>query len=128
MQALPIIIDLNVLEYHATAQAVGFEQRLIVMGAVLASPVAMHDDALRLLPAEQRHLQRIADQLRRHALGHGPTDNSAGIQVQHHGQIQPALFCPQVGDISRPLLVWRAGIKILSQQIVGHRQIMPTTR
>jgi hypothetical protein len=25
---------------HATAQAVGFEQRLIVMGAVLASPVA----------------------------------------------------------------------------------------
>lgn len=40
--------------------------------------------------------------------------------------IQPGLFCPQLGDISLPLLVWRAGIKVLSQQSAGHRQIMPT--
>ncbi len=71
-----IVVEVAFGAHAATLQAVGIQQHLIVLGTVLASPVTVHDDSLQLLASEQRHLQGIADQLRRHALGHRPADDS----------------------------------------------------
>ena len=109
---------------HAAVQAVCVQQCLIILRAILASTVTMHDNTSWLLAPEQRHLQGIADQLCRHALGHCPADNTTRIKIQYHCQIQPALVGPEVGNITGPLLVWGSGAEVLCQQIVGHWQVM----
>ena len=51
----------------------------------------MHDDAFWHLPGPQGHDQCSIHQLSGHTLGHSPAHHTAGVQIDDHGQIQPAL-------------------------------------
>jgi hypothetical protein len=46
-----------------------------------------------------RHLQRVDDQAGAHVLGQLPADDHPSGQVDHRGQIQPALTGAQVSDV-----------------------------
>ena len=43
---------------------------------------------------------------------------------QAHGQIEPALSCPDVADVSPPFLIWSFATKVLIQNVEGNRTIM----
>ena len=55
-------------ETVATVAAPLVEQSPVSGRAVLAAAIRMHDNATRLIAAPQRHLERIENQLRSHAL------------------------------------------------------------
>lgn len=57
-------------------------------------------------------------------LSHGPADDQARIEIDNHGQVEPAFFCPEIGDVANPFLVGLRGADILLQQVWRHRQIM----
>src|SRR5437879_10431970 len=46
------------------------------------------------------HAQGVADELGPHVVGHGPAHHPAGGQVDHGGQVEPALPGPDVGDVA----------------------------
>ena len=49
--------------------------------------------------ARDGHVERSERELVAEVVGHGPADDAAGEQVEHHGQVQPALSSPDVGQI-----------------------------
>ncbi len=107
---------------HAGDQAVRVEQGAVFARAVLAAAVRVHDHAARPVPAEQGHAQRIADQHRGHAVGHGPAHDLARVQVEHRRQVQPPLGRVDVGDVADPHLIPSLRRELLLQQVRRHRE------
>jgi hypothetical protein len=52
-----------------------------------------------------RHDARIGDVLRRHGGTHRPADDPTREQVEDRRDVQPALGCPDVGEVGRPFAV-----------------------
>lgn len=76
----------------------------------------MHHAAVRVATFEHRHSQGIADQLRRHALEHGPAQHRARVQAHHHRQIQPALVGADISDVTPPILIRQPSSEVRIQQ------------
>src|SRR5260370_31047757 len=55
---------------------------------------------------------------------HRPADNLAGEEVHHHGEIEPALICLDVGDIGEPDPVGRGGGEVPIEQVRGDRKVV----
>jgi len=65
-------------------------------------------------------LARLCDERgwsRRHFGPHCPTDDAARIQVEYHGDIQPAFRRPDIGEVGKPFPVRRIGDKFALQRI-----------
>ncbi len=67
-------------------------------------------------------LQRRTHQLRVHARRHRPAHHLAGVQVQHHRQVQEAAALADVGDVAHPGLVGAARVGAPGQHIGRDRQ------
>ena len=78
---------------HAAQYLVVLQSTLKQVTGVLASPVAMVNEASRRIPPAHRHVQRPQRQFSRHGVIHRPTYNRPGKQVHGYGQIEPAFFC-----------------------------------
>jgi hypothetical protein len=63
------------------------------------------------------HIQRTDRQIAFHPVADGAANDTAGIQVEYDREIQPTFPCPDVGDITSPLLVRGIRREILIQQI-----------
>lgn len=50
---------------------------------------------------------------------HGPTDDAAREEVQHESDVEPALSCPDIGEVSQPLLVRPVGLEVPVEDVVG---------
>jgi len=109
---------------HTAEQRMPGQEPLVQSRAILAPPVGMDDDTLGHLSPPQSHLQRLADQVGGHPFGKRPADDQPGIEVDDHGQVEPPLFGPEIGDIAHPLLVGGRGAEVLLQQVRRHRQIV----
>ena len=96
------VIPAVALAAHRADHAELGELVLKGMTGILASPVGVVHQPRRWFPAEPRHGQRIRHDVRRHAGFQRPAHHFAVEQVEHNGQIQPALVCPQVGDVGGP--------------------------
>ena len=59
---------------------------------------------------------------------HRPTDNEPRIDIQHHGQVQPALGGPDGGNIREPFPIRSRSGEIALQQIRSHQIAMATIR
>lgn len=57
-------------------------------------------------------------------VAHGPTDDLAGGEIEHSGQVEPALAGGQVGDVRQPDCVGQGGREELLQEVGGDRQIV----
>jgi hypothetical protein len=82
----------------------------------------MMDQPLVRSPDCQGLAQRLQSKLLVQAVTDGPTDNPPSEQIQDHGQIQPALVCPYVRDIRRPILVRALRREILIEQVGSERK------
>ena len=107
------------ITHTAHAQlSVGCHQAVLVGGAgVLAALVGMVQQSRSRTASHQGHAQGGFHQVGIHLRGHGPTDYSAGKQIQNGGQIQPAFCRVDVGEIADPFLVGRQGRKVLVEPV-----------
>ena len=78
---------------------------LIVVRTVLAAAIAVEDASLGRRSEGDGHIYCPDRQIALHAVGDGPADHAAGMQIQDDCQIQPSLAGPDVADVARPFLV-----------------------
>jgi len=77
-------------------------------------------------PAVQSpHAQRIRHQSALHVWLNAQTLHLAAEQVQHHGQVQPAFFSRNVGDVTGPHLIGRVGREVALQQVLCNGPVVP---
>ena len=50
-------------------------------------------------------VKRPERQVAGHASAHGPANDAPGVEVEHDGQVQPALCRPDIADVGSPFLV-----------------------
>jgi hypothetical protein len=80
------------------------------------------------MPPEPRHSQGIHHQRPRHALAHCKADYLSVEKIDHHGKIEPALFGPDIGDVTCPDPVRRSHGEVARQQVRSDWQIMRAVR
>jgi hypothetical protein len=68
------------------------------------------------------HQQGRRGQLGAQMVAHRPADHLARRQVEHGGQVKPALVRGYVGDVAEPNLVRRGHLEVLSEQVGRNRQ------
>ena len=61
-------------------------------------------------------VKRPERQVAGHASAHGPADDAPGVEVEHDGQVQPALCRPDIADVGSPFLVGCLGGEVLVEQ------------
>ena len=71
----------------------------------LASSIAMVDHTGARLAQPDSTVKRPERQVAGHASAHGPADDAPGVEVEHDGQVQPALCRPDIADVGSPFLV-----------------------
>jgi hypothetical protein len=67
--------------------------------SALAASIRMNDQSWGRSPLLDRHVQRITNQLGSHARGHGPANDSTGLQVYYDSQVQPSRAGEDVRNI-----------------------------
>jgi hypothetical protein len=105
---------------HAAEQSMLFDQTLKSLRAVLAAAVAVNHDTPRDPSTKQRYSEGVADQRRFHPITHRPPHNLAGVQIDDHREVEPALIRSTVGNVLHPLLIRPAGGEILVQKVGGY--------
>ena len=75
------------------------QQLLIVVGAILTAAIRMMDAARGRLPQRDSHLQRPDCQVAFHPVADRPTDDTPGMQVEDHGEIEPPFTRPNITDV-----------------------------
>ena len=88
---------------------------------VLATAVAMKDNAGAQLGRQPRHGQSIGDYFGRHPRLDRPADVLAVEQIQHDGQVQPAFTGWDVSEVARAHAEERLGREVARQQVLCHR-------
>lgn len=96
---------------HTTTYLIVGHQSLIIVTCILAALIRVVQQARRGLAHFKRHLQRGDDQVAFQAIAHGPADNPARVQIQDHGQVQPAFSGRNVGNICQPFSLGRLALK-----------------
>lgn len=109
---------------HQYDKAAIFQYFLIVCRAILASTIRVMNDFFRRTAQSDGSSQRPYRQIFLYSVARGPTDDPAGMQIHHDGEIQPAFGSPDVRDVGSPLLVRRVSAEILIQNIRRDRTSM----
>ncbi len=113
---------------HTDCDALGREPRAVGGGGVLRPAVGMMQESFRGLSVPQRHRQRFMGQRLREPTAHRPGNGPARVQIQHNGQIQPALLGPDIGDVPRPDPIRRGHGKLTIERVRGHGMRMSRIR
>ena len=111
---------------HRATDAILAQQATIGPACILAAPIRMVHQPGRGAPLTQRHMQGGLGQFLFHTPSHRPADHASSIQIQHHGQIQPALSSRDVGEIGHPFFIGPIRREITTQSIGGDGMSMPT--
>src|SRR5215216_1724296 len=75
-------------------------------------------DQSRLWPASvDRHVQRIEHELGPQVVRHRPADDPTGVGIQHEGEVEPALPCPDVGYARHPQAIRCFGSEVALHEI-----------
>src|SRR5881628_3721372 len=112
------------LAAHAQDDTPASEQRLVETRRVLVALVAMMQEPRRRAPVPPRHQPRLDDDRGALALTHGPAHHATRIQIQQHGDIQPARPGGDEGEIPRPNAILGGHGKPLRQAIGNHRRLL----
>ena len=94
------------------------QERSPVHAGDLRALIGMDQNLAFRLSAPHRHEQRLQHDTSGLAALQRPTDDAAGEQVDHHGQIGKALLGPDIGDVRHPHPVRRIDIKLPGKGVV----------
>ena len=71
--------------------------------SALTAPVGVEDHPVRgPAPGGYSHAQGVGYELGAHVVGHGVADQATGAEIEHGGQVEPALVGADVGDVPSP--------------------------
>jgi hypothetical protein len=84
----------------------------------LVATIRVVQEPCRWFPVRQRHVRASSA---RSTVTHRPADHSAHVQIEHHGEINPALLGPDVGDVSGPHTVGLVDLELQVEGVHGHR-------
>jgi len=87
---------------HTGGDAVGGEQLLVSRGGILTASIRVVQQPRRGFPVRQRHGEETLGEIYGHSVVHRPADHGARVQIEHHGQIEPAIHGRDVGDVPGP--------------------------
>src|SRR5713226_499305 len=118
------VVPTVALATHRTFDAVLPQDLLVARSGVLAAPVRVMQESGAGLAAPQRHRECLLGEIDREPLPHRPADDLAGKEVEHHGEIEPALVRPDVGDVAGPYPVWLLDPKLPVQGVGRHRELV----
>ena len=110
------------LPRHAGGDAVSGEQQLVTRGGILAATIRVVQEPGQWVPVRQRHGEGLLSQLHGQPVAHRPADHEARVQIEDHGQVEPALCGPHVGDVPGPHPVWMRNRKLTIEGVLGHGQ------
>jgi len=82
-------------------------------------------EGVRLAAPPDGRDQRIGDELGGRGIAHRPAHHPTGEQVSHSGHLEPSFRCPDVGEVSHPLLVGPVGSKLAIQHVTGNDRAFP---
>ena len=102
---------------HAAGNAMVDQQALELFAGVLASPVGVVQQRLRLAAPPDRHRQSIGNELGRHVRAHRPADDPPREEIEHGRHVKPALRCPDAGEVSDPFAVGSRGLEAAIEHI-----------
>ncbi len=68
----------------------------------MSSAIAVEYDFSGWSTTSDGHVQCVGDQLGSHVVGHGPSDDHPGVQIDDGGQVRPAVPGPYVSNIAAP--------------------------
>ena len=85
---------------------------------VLAALIRVMDNVLGLA-RQQRHVQCLNDQIRRHVHTERPAHHFAAEHIGHHGKVHKALPGRHIGHVCHPQLIDVGGDKLALNQIGG---------
>ena len=97
---------------------------LIVMGTILTASILVMNAALWRGCEAPQHCSEPACQVMFQTIADGPTHNTAVVKVKHHCQVQPALSCPDIGDVGRPLLIWLISMEVPVKPVGRNVEVM----
>ncbi|GGO17350.1 hypothetical protein GCM10007972_27390 [Iodidimonas muriae] len=111
-----IIVAIS-LSAHRHVKALIAQAFLVIVAAILAAPVGMMDTPRRGLTQIDRHVEGADRKVLLHAIANRPPYHTSGIEIDYHGQIEPSLAGPYVGNITRPFLVRATHREVPVQQV-----------
>jgi hypothetical protein len=92
------------------------------------APIGVEEESRSRPPLGERHGEGLVGELLIEGGRHGPADEAAGVEVEHDGQMEPALAGPHRGDVGYPALIGRLSGEVAPQAIGRGRQLGPGGR
>ena len=93
------------------------QQLVVIVGTILRPTISVMNAAWWWPSDRDGHVQRLQGKTLLHAVADGPANDAPREKVNDRGQIDPTFPCPDIGDVTRPLLVRPARGKGLLQKI-----------
>ena len=90
---------------------------MIVTRTILRPATCVMDAAFRPRSESDSHVQRPDRKIAFHLIANCPTDNAPGVQIQDHGQIQPAFAHPNIADVTGTFLIRLFSREVPIQQV-----------
>jgi hypothetical protein len=109
---------------HAAANTMITKKPTVGLAGVLAPAIGVMEHSTWRLATEQRHSQRVEDELLRHSMTHRPPNHAPRSQVENDGEIEPSLLGLDVRYIADPNAIDRLGrlhAKAPLQDVAGDR-------
>jgi hypothetical protein len=75
------------------------------------------DAAQQWVSKGHRLVQSLQGQITFEAIAYSPANDTPGMQIHHHGQIEPALSRPDIADVASPFLVRKMGREVAVQHV-----------
>lgn len=96
------VVPAVALVAHAGDDPVLGEQRAIVIAGVLDAAIRVMQQTRARTPSAQCHAERAQREIDVKRLAHRPADAAARGEIQHRGQVEPALPGRDVGNVADP--------------------------
>ena len=116
------VVKAVALAAHALLDSTSREHRPVGQHLVVPALVRVHDQFVDARGPRKRCLQRAGNQLEDRTSCHAVRDDLAVVQVHAGRQVELVAIHIELGDIGRPLLVWRGRAEVTLQN-VGHVRI-----
>ena len=94
----------------------------------MTAAIGVKNAALGRLTQPHRHIQRPDRQILFHPVADSPANDTAAMQIKDDGKIEPALLCPDIGDVASPFAVGHISGKIPVQPVCRDAQAMVAVR
>lgn len=115
-----IVVIRVALAGHALPDPKVSEPLAVSSGGVLDASVGVEDKAGQGLAASDGHIESGKGEVGVNAVGESIADDLLRAKVLYNGQIEPALLCGDVGNITYPGEVWPVKGKAALKEVWGN--------